>query len=273
MPPLDPDSQRPASFPMAPSSQAWAGLTAEQLRAVVAALPNSVTDWELSPPEGDAHSMTKNDAKDALEVFFRRRGRGLYVGADITVYYPAQSRFCPDVFVAFDVDGRPREKWVVDFEGKGPDWVMEVHVGGDRKKDMVHHPEFYASLGIPEYFVVDRARERLYGWRLSSPTARTYKPVLAQAGRYRSDVLDLEIALEHGQLRFYFAEAPLALTRELLARLTATTAELELRLEEEARLRAEEARLRAEEAQARTAAEAKVAELLAELALLRGDKG
>lgn len=272
MPLHDPTAERPTSFPMAPTTEAWAAMTADDRQAAVNSLPSSVTDWELSPPEGDRHSGTKNDAKDALEVFFRRRGRGLYVGSDITVYYPARPRFCPDIFVAFDVDGHPREKWVVDAEGKGPDWVMEVHVGGDRKKDMVHHPEFYASLGITEYFVVDRATERLHGWRLTTPSAKHYKPILPQAGRYTSQVLDLELALEHGQLRFYFAEAPLALTRELLARLTDATSEMQTRLEEESRLRAEESRLRAEEAVARANAEAEVAELRAQLAKLRAEK-
>ncbi len=296
---LDPDATATPQpvFPRAPSSAAWATMTPAQREATVAALPNSVTELELSPSEGDRHSSTKNDAKDALEGFFRRRGKGLYVGCEITVYYPDQPRFCPDVFVAFDVDGHPREKWVVDFEGKGLDWVMEVHVGGDRKKDYVRHPEFYASLGIPEYFVVDRARDRIYGWRLSGPNARKYKPILAQGGLYTSEVLGLELALEHGQIRFYIAGAALPLTRELLVRLTGAMADMDARLEEEVRLRQEEtrlreeetrlreeearlreeevrlreeeARLREEEARMRQAAEAKVAELLAELERLR----
>ncbi|MBM4342393.1 MAG: Uma2 family endonuclease [Deltaproteobacteria bacterium] len=289
----DPTGTAPCVFPRAPSSAAWAAMTPAQRQATVAALPNSVTELELSPPEGDRHSSTKNDAKDALEGFFRRRGRGLYVGCDLTVYYPDRPRFCPDVLVAFDVDGHPREKWVVDLEGKGLDWVMEVHVGGDRSKDIVRHPDFYASLGIPEYFVVDRSRDRIYGWRLPSPNARAYKPILAQAGHYTSEVLGLELALEHGQIRFFMAGAPLPLTRELLARLTETVAELDARFEEEsrlrleatrlreeeatrreeeARLREEEARLREEEARLREQAEAKVAELLAELESLRGKR-
>lgn len=85
--PTDPD--RPTAFPMAPSHEQWLALTPQERLAVADSLPMSVTDWELSPPEGDLHSSTKNDAKDALEHFFRKRGRGIYVGADITVYYPA----------------------------------------------------------------------------------------------------------------------------------------------------------------------------------------
>ena len=265
----DSTAPTPAPLPMAPSSAVWAAMTPEQRQAAVAALPNSVTERELSPPEGDRHAATKNDAKDALEGYFRRLGRGLYVGADLTVYYPDRPRFCPDVFVAFDVDGHPREKWVVDVEGKGLDWVMEVHVGGDRKKDMVRHPDFYASLGIPEYFVVDRARERIHGWRLTTPNARSYQPILAQGGHYSSQVLGLEVALEHGQIRFYTAGAPLPLTRELLARLTDAVAEMDLRLDEELRLRQDETRLREEETRLRETAEARVAELVAELERLR----
>jgi hypothetical protein len=40
---------------------------------------------------------------------------------------------------------------VVSAEGKGLDWVLEVHVGGDRKKDAERNVARYARLGIPEY--------------------------------------------------------------------------------------------------------------------------
>lgn len=175
--------------------------------------------------------------------------------------------------MVFDVPAQPRDRWLVDLEGRGLDFVLEVHVGGDRKKDMVRHPEFYAQLGIAEYFVVDRARDRLHGWRLAGPGAQAYKPILSKMLRYRSEALDLELALEDGQLRFYFADAPLPLTRELAQRLERAVAQSEAMIAAEAAARQEEAAARQAEAAARLDAETRLAAALAELARLRGEKG
>ena len=54
----------------------------------------------------------------------------------------------PDLLAVRDVETHPRQKWVVSHEGKGLEWVMEVHVGGDRKKDAEYNVERYARLGI-----------------------------------------------------------------------------------------------------------------------------
>jgi hypothetical protein len=55
-----------AGFPMAPSEEEWAALTAAERDAVVAALPGEVTDAEMAPPEGDRHFKPKVRALDAL---------------------------------------------------------------------------------------------------------------------------------------------------------------------------------------------------------------
>ena len=65
-----------------------------------------------------------------------------------------------------------RDKWVVSAEGKGLDWVLEVHVGGDRKKDAERNVARYARLGIPEYFLYDGASNRLTAYRLATPEAK-----------------------------------------------------------------------------------------------------
>ncbi len=41
--------------------------------------------------------------------------------------------------------------------------------------------ERYARLGIPEYFVYDRKRQDLRGYRLPSPEARRYQRIVPQA--------------------------------------------------------------------------------------------
>ncbi len=260
---IPPMSQRPSSGPFepprAPTQAEWDALSPAERERVVASLPPSLTEEEASPPEGDLHLAAKIGALDALQNFFGRQGRSVYVGCELTVYYPGARRFAPDLFVVFDVDPRPRTRWVVSAEGKGLDFVMEVHVGGDRKKDAERNVRRYAEHGIPEYFVYDRAREHLRGWRLPTPDARAYVPIVPQGGRYASHALGLELFLEGDRLRFYLANAPLLETRELVGRLEASVNELQRRADEEARRAEEEAR-RAEEEARRAEEEARRAE-------------
>jgi Uma2 family endonuclease len=266
------DSSEP---PRAPSVEAWSSLTTEQRREVVASL-GTMTDAEMSPPEGDKHLDGKMDARDTLREWFRRRGKSVYVGSEITTYYPAEPRFAPDVLVVFDVPVHDRTTWVVSAEGKGLDWVLEVHVGGDRKKDAELNVARYARLGIPEYFIYDRDRERLYGHRLASPSARTYSAIVPQSGRYASHVLDLDLALEGGRLRFYQASAELLTPRDLAAKLEGLVADMASQRDaetERARAEAERARTEAERARAEAEraerAELEIERLRAELEALK----
>lgn len=253
-----------SSFPRAPSAEAWAALSPAERRRVVEALPQSVTEFELSPPEGDAHRSAKTDAYDALTGYFERDPRGVYIGSELTVYYPDAQRFCPDLFVVFDVLPGPRDRWVVSAEGKGLDFVMEVHVGGDRRKDAERNLALYAQVGIPEYFIFDRRRGTLAGHRLVPGTAR-YQPILAQFGRYESRALGLELALEAGALVFYHRNGQLLGPRALIDKLKQAVDSLTAGREEDA------ARVAAAEAE-RAAAEAERAAAEAERAAAEAEK-
>jgi hypothetical protein len=147
-----------------------------------------------------------------------------------------------------------RGKWVVSHEGKGLDWVMEVHVGGGRKKDAEYNVRRYACLGIPEYFIFDRARVQLLGYRLPRG-AREYVPMKPRKGRYVSRCLGLELGLVDGRLRFYDGTKLLLTSEEILARLEQRVQRGPQRLDEIIRRRLE--------------AERRVAELQAELARLK----
>ena len=147
------------------------------------------------------------------------------------------------------VEDRERDSWFVSREGKGLDWVMEVHVGGDRKKDAERNVERYARLGIPEYFLYDRAKGRLSGYRLASAAARTYSPIVPQAGLYASHVLGLDVQVEKERLRFYAGTALLLESGELIVRLENMLDEVQQRADEKTRKR-EEQTLRREEAEA-----------------------
>ncbi len=273
----DPAPTLDAQLPQAPSQADWDALSPTDRARLVANLPSWLTDAELSPPEGDLHLEAKLEARDALRRFFSSQGRSLYVGCDLVVYYPAAPRFAPDIFVVFDVPDHPRDSWVVSAEGKGLDFALEVHVGGDRKKDYQHHPTYFASLGIPECFVFDRWRNRLNGWRLAAPGARSYTPIVPQQGRWASQVLGLDLRLEDGKLRFYAGSAQLLVAEELMRKLETAMTEIEAGLapEVEARAAEAEARAAADEALAQrdaalAKAEADLARALPELARLKG---
>ncbi|HEX5753048.1 MAG TPA: Uma2 family endonuclease [Archangium sp.] len=240
------EEPRADAFPRAPSREEWARMNEAERARVVEELPGEVTWDEMAMPEGDLHSQAKIGALLALKEYFSRQRRRVYVGSELPVYYPAERRFAPDLVVVLDAEAHPRSKWVVSHEGKGLDWVLEVHVGGDRKKDAEYNVERYARVAIPEYFIFDRARQRLYGYRLPSPEAREYVPIVSEGGRFSSEVLGLELQVEEGRLRFWAGSALLLEYEELIDRLRETVEGLERRADEDARQLAEETRRREE---------------------------
>ena len=191
----------PAGFPMAPSVEEWEALSPAERAAVAAALPGEVTDAEIAMPEGARHFKAKIRALEALRGYFTRQRRRIYLAAEMPTYYPAEPRFAPDLFAVLEADDTVRDKWVVSAEGKGLDWVLEIHVGGDRKKDAERNVARYARLGIPEYFLYDAASNRLAVYRLASPEAKVYAAVLPNHGLYESRVLGLDVQVEEDRLR------------------------------------------------------------------------
>jgi Uma2 family endonuclease len=262
--------ERGEGFPRAPTQEEWEAMTEVEQARVVEALPGEVTWDEMAMPEGDLHLEAKIGTRDMLRGFFSRQGRRVYLGSELPVYYPGERRFAPDLVAVRDVETHPRSKWVVSHEGKGLEWVMEVHVGGDRKKDAEYNVKRYARLGIPEYFIYDRSREQLLAYRLPSPEAREYERIPPEKGRYRSEVLGLEFELAGGELLLWAGNARLLKSHELLEQVQRLREQAERRAEEEARLREEEARLREEEERRREEAERRLAELRLELERLRG---
>ncbi|KYF66430.1 hypothetical protein BE11_32790 [Sorangium cellulosum] len=281
--------------PRAPTSDQWARMTSAERARVVDMLPTEVP-LELMPPEGDAHRKAKRDALDALDGFFRRVGRKIYLSSELAVFYPGEPPFAPDLLAVVDVAPHERMRWVVDHEGKGLDLVIEVHVAGSRTKDHQVNVERYARLGIREYFLFDRSRLRLHAYRLpaapegDAARPRAYQRIVPQAGRFASEVLGLDLLLDGPRLRFFAGNAPLEDADEMIARLggmldqviahqeeaqrlaeeLAAELDRERRLrEEEQRLRGEEQRLREEEQRLREETERQLAQARAELERLK----
>jgi Uma2 family endonuclease len=271
--------------PRAPPEELWERLTPEERTRLIDALPSEFPATEANPPEGDPHFEAKVRAREVLGSYFMRTGRKVYLACELPVYYPGERMFAPDVMAVVGVETHQRMRWVVSAEGKGLDLALEVLVAGDRRKDLERNLERYARLGIHEYFVFDRGRMRLTGWRLEQGR-RSYRSLLPQHGFFTSEVLGLELQLEGERLRFYHGRAPLPESEEMIATLERMVEEAELhrteearlrteleqQLAEEMRLRAEEARLRAEETRRREEAERKLSEALAELERVRGPR-
>ena len=280
---------RRRAYPRAPAQEEWEAMRPEERERVVEELPELRAWEERGWSLGSLHSEGVRMAEDLVNTHLEMQERSTFVAMELTVYYPGERHFIPDLLVVLDVDARPRPKWVVSAEGKGLDWVMEVHVAGRPKKDTVENVKRYAELGIPEYFIFNRARELLLGYRLEEPQARVYLPIAPQDGRLHSEVLGMELGVEDGLLRAWVNGEPLlpgkffSSLAEVARRSTQRAEEAEQRAQAEARRRAQaeqraqaEARWRAQaeqsaqvEARRRAETERRVAQLEAELARLR----
>lgn len=249
--------------PRAPSREVWEQLTQAERRHVLMTLPS---EFPLTlPPEGDPHRIPKERALETLSEFYRSRHRRIYLSAELPVYYPDERMFAPDLIAVLDVEAHPRQSWVVSHEGRGVDFALEINVSGNRKKDFEDNVIRYARLGIPEYFAFDVTRRRLLGWRLSGTEAHSYEPIVPQSGRWSSHVLDLDLALEGEQLRFFHGTAPLLDARELILRLSGMVDDALRKAEEGARRAEEEARRAQEEARKADDSAQRAAKLAARL--------
>jgi Uma2 family endonuclease len=266
---FDPDD------PRAPTAEQWEGMTPEERARVLATLPPDMP-LDMLPNEGDPHRKAKRGAFDALDGFFRRIGRKIYLSSELAVFYPGERRFAPDLLAVTDIETHERTSWVVSAEGKGLDFVLEVHAAGDRRKDEQTNPERYARLGIPEYFYFDGARGRLLGHRLPPGGSGLYQRIVPQAGRFSSEMLGLDLVLDGGRLRFVHGTAFLEDADEMIARLGQMLDQVMGSQEEAARLAEElaakleeEQRKREDEQRKREDAEQALATALAEIEKLR----
>ncbi len=245
--------------PRAPTREQWETMSAAERQQVVAVLPSELP--RRTAPEGDHHRIPKEKAVGALDEFFRRMGRRVYLSAELPVYYPGEPWFAPDLIAVLDVEPGPREKWVVSAERKGLDFVLEITLLGDRKKDLERNVARYASLGIPEYFILDLRAQRIVGYRLDESQQRTYNSIVPQGGRWASRALGLDLVLEGGRIRFYAGSAALLEADELIGRLTSMVDSL-VRQEEELALSLDQERQRAQSAEQRAqSAEQRAAQL------------
>ena len=189
----------------------------------------------------------------------------------------------PDLLVAFDVDPDAFERsnaYVIEEQGKPPDFVLEIASPSSRRRDLVTKRAAYAELEIPEYWRFDELAKRrprkLSGDRLSGGEYRPLPTELLAGGVVQgySPVLDLHLRWDEGRLVWHDPATgrPIAsLAEEREARMSDERAEVERggRILAESRADQERARARSEQ-EARVRAEERARELEAELRRWRG---
>lgn len=211
---------------------------------------DALSDPRAAMSEGRPHKKAKTRALDLLGLHFGVTGLVVYLAEEMAVAYPGEEIFTPDVLAVVGVaetEDDERMAWVVADENKGLDLVLEVLHHGDRRKDLVENVERYARLGIPEYFVYDRAQQRIRGYRLPASGAKRYQPIVPQGGRYSSTVLGIDLAIEEGTLRFFHGMAELFGSADLIRRLSGMVRERETKADQ-AEAKADQAEARAEQA-------------------------
>lgn len=171
----------------------------------------------------------------------------------------------PDLMVMYDCDLallRAQNGYVIDSQGKAPDFVLEVASPTTGRVDYTDKRDDYERFGVGEYWRFDPSDGEYHDVALAGDRLvdGAYEPIeIEELGEGRlqgySEALGLYVCWEDGMLRFFDP-----------------VTESYLRSHEEAEARAGSAEARVEEERAeRLAAEARVAELEAELRRLRGE--
>ncbi|MDQ2695747.1 MAG: Uma2 family endonuclease [Pseudomonadota bacterium] len=228
---------------------------------------------QIHYPYDDGQPVAESDfqlnpliyAVEALRGYFRDR-EDIYVAGNMFLYYEEGNPkvvVAPDVFVVIGAPRRDRFSYMLWKEPKAPDFVLEVTSRSTRSEDQGPKRGVYAFLGIGEYWQYDPTGDYLspplQGFRLVDGNYQPLPAGVAAGGAYslHSAVLGLDLRLEDGVLWFYETGSGTKL-------LTYQESE-RLRREAEARASSEAAR--------RQAAEARVAELEAQLRRLQSGRG
>jgi Uma2 family endonuclease len=193
----------------------------------------------------------------------------VYVSGNMMMYYvEGDPKKCvsPDVFVTLGIPKLPERRiyrtWI---EGKGPDFLVEMHSRGTWRSDVGWKLDLYRDvLKVPEYFLFDPLEERpavkaLRGYRLIDGV---YQPIPEIDGRLPSEVLGLHLEAAGERLRLFDPRRGVYLldpreVREALAREEAARRAAEVKVEWEAVARAEAVAKAERESAARAAADAK----------------
>ena len=211
-------------------------------------------------PDGLYQSRHFRDLLAMLEFYFRLR-EDVVIGGDVFIYYVEGNprlTVAPDCFVVIGVSEESflrNDSYLLWEVGKAPDFVLEIGSPSTWRNDLGSKRDLYAGLGVGEYWMFDPSGGDHYGFALRGERLvdGEYRQLEmredADGGVWgHSLTLNLELHWEEGRLRLY---DPMG------GRWLPNVSEM-----------AEEART---ERAARESAEARLAELEAELQRLRGE--
>ena len=258
-------TRRPIAFPYPPERR-----------------PEDMTSFKQLALTGSAHYLAEHLGRPETTIVTGERYIAVIPVREMR--RPMLGLRYPDLLVAFNVDPDAFERsnaYVIEEQGKPPDFVMEIASPSSRRRDLVTKRAAYANLKIPEYWRFDELAKRrprkLAGDRLEGNEYRPLPTELLPDGVVQgySPVLDLHLRWEEGRLVWHDPATgrPIASLAEERARAdreyVRALVEHEARLQAEVRARSEqEARAQAEARARREAARA--SELEAELRRLRG---
>ena len=228
---------------------------------------------EVHYPYSDGLPMAESDfqrkplsyAVDALSVYFQSR-QDVYVSGNMFLYYEEGNPkmvVAPDVFVVIGADDHERLSYKLWCEPKAPDFVLEITSKSTRSEDQGPKRGIYAYLQVQEYWQYDPTGDYLVpplqGLYLVGENYQPMPTAVSTGGAIslHSKVLGLDLRCEKGVLRFYDPVGKHYL-------LTYQEAD-QARREAENRVQ--------QEAVARQAAEARLAELEAQLQAMQAEAG
>jgi len=197
-------------------------LTAEQL----ADLMPDATQLESNEPEMESslHYAQLALLVACLEWLWRdspaetlREHADFFIGANLTIYFSREQLKNkdfrgPDFFLVKQTENRPRRSWVVWEEGgQYPDLIIELLSDSTAQKDRTLKKTLYQDrFRTPEYFWFSPETLEFEGFQLVN---HRYEPIPADAqGRRWSQVLELYLGVEQGQLRYFHANGELVPT-------------------------------------------------------------
>ena len=174
---------------------------------------------EIEYPESDGLPMAESDfqlkyliyAVEALRGHFRDRD-DVYVSGNLFIYYEEgnpKAVVAPDVFVVIGASSHDRPSYKLWNEPKGPDFVLEITSKSTRGEDQGAKRGVYAYLGVREYWQYDPTGDYLdpplQGLQLIERNYWPLRAAVSASGGFsmHSAVLDLDLRLEEGVLRFH----------------------------------------------------------------------
>lgn len=179
----------------------------------VFALPD-ITDSEKAKMTSFKHLALTGIVRD-LFLHFGQPADAVFMGERYLVERrnaPRSDRRIPDLLIAFNANVSLMERqngYVISEQGKPPDFILEIGSPSTRRQDMGQKRDFYARLGVLEYWRFDEVDSpdvvKLAGDRLVGESYEPF-PIAELAGgsiEGCSEVLGLSLRWEGRQLRWF----------------------------------------------------------------------